>query len=254
MFSICDAVTYNSPCGPQLSVSGQSKRSSAITGSMFLVSGSLHQISASRAKKRQRSGEEADRLSVSFFVLSLVGEDRSLRSMIKRVLGFGLIQCCFVLPICCAADAPPVEASIKQLLEISHVKKLVESMETQMDGLMKNAMAQATQGQQLSPATQKEVDEFETATAAEMRSILDWSKLETMYVRIYQKSFNQQEIDGMLVFYKTPTGQAVLNKMPLVLQNTMVEVQGMLQPMMQHLQQKQQEIAAKVQAEKKKSG
>jgi len=33
MFSICDAVTYRSPFGPQLNVSGQSKRLSVMTGS-----------------------------------------------------------------------------------------------------------------------------------------------------------------------------------------------------------------------------
>ncbi len=35
MFSICDAVTYKSPFGPQLNVSGQSERLSVITGSIF---------------------------------------------------------------------------------------------------------------------------------------------------------------------------------------------------------------------------
>lgn len=173
--------------------------------------------------------------------------------MIKRVFGFALIQCFLVLPICFAADTPPSEASIKQLLEVSHVRALVDSMMGQMDGIMKNAMAQATQGQQLTPDVQKEIEQAETDVKTEMKNVLDWSKLEPMYVRIYQKSFNQQEIDGMIAFYKTPTGQAVLNKMPLVLQNTMTEVQQMLQPMMQHLQQKQHEIAAKVQAKKKGS-
>ncbi len=35
MFSICDPVTYKSPFGPQLNVSGQSKRLSVMTGSIF---------------------------------------------------------------------------------------------------------------------------------------------------------------------------------------------------------------------------
>ncbi len=173
--------------------------------------------------------------------------------MITRVVGFALVQCCLVLPICSAADTPPTEASIKQMLEVSHARALVDSMMTQMDGLMKNAMAQATQGQQLTPDVQKEIDQVESDVRAEMKNVLDWSKLEPMYIRIYQKSFSQQEIDGMIAFYKTPTGQAVLNKMPVVLQNTMLEVQQMLQPMMQRLQQKQREIAAKVQAKKKSS-
>src|SRR4051812_27040886 len=38
MFSICDAVTYNSAFGPQLKMSGQSKRLSAISGSYCCVS------------------------------------------------------------------------------------------------------------------------------------------------------------------------------------------------------------------------
>ena len=123
-------------------------------------------------------------------------------------------------------------------------------MWTQVDALMKNAMAQATQGQQMSPSEQKEVEAFEADFTGEMKKALDWSKLEPMYIRVYQKSFSQQEVDGMIAFYKTPTGQALLDKMPLVMQNTIAEVQQMMQPMMQHLQQKQQEIAEKIQAKK----
>ena len=173
--------------------------------------------------------------------------------MFTRFLGFALIQCCLVLPISSATDTPPSDASIKQLLQVSHVRALVDSMMGQMDGIMKNAMAQATQGRQVTPEVQKEIEQVESDVKTQMKDVLDWSKLEPMYIRIYQKSLNQQEIDGMIAFYKTPTGQAVLNKMPLVLQNTMSEVQQMLQPMMQHLQQKQHEIAAKVQAKKKGS-
>jgi hypothetical protein len=75
-----------------------------------------------------------------------------------------------------------------------------------------------------------------------------------MYVRVYQKSFSQEEVDGMIAFYKTPTGQALLNKMPLVMQNTMTEMQQMIQPMMKRVQQMQQEIVAEIQAKKDKKG
>jgi hypothetical protein len=173
--------------------------------------------------------------------------------MIKRIVGIFVASCCFISAICLAADAPPTEASIKQFLEVSHARQLVDSMMGQMDGVMKNVIAQLTQGQQLSPKMQKEIEQFQTDAMAETKTVLDWNKLEPMYVRIYQKSFTQQEVDGMVAFYKTPTGQAVLKKMPLVLQNTMDEVQQMMQPTMQHLQQKQQEMAGKVQAEKKGS-
>ena len=89
---------------------------------------------------------------------------------------------------------------------------------------------------------------------SELKDVLTWSKLESMYIRVYQKSFTAQEIDGLIAFYKTPTGQALLTKMPIVLQNTMNEVQQMILPMVQRLQQKQQQIASELQAQKKGGG
>ncbi len=78
--------------------------------------------------------------------------------------------------------------------------------------------------------------------------------LEPMYVRVYQKSFTQGEVDGMIAFYKTPAGQAVINKMPVVMQNTMNEVQQMMAPAVQRIQRMQQDVIAEMQAEKGKKG
>jgi hypothetical protein len=50
------------------------------------------------------------------------------------------------------SGAPPSEASIKQLLELAQAQKLIESVMKQMDGLMTQTIAQATQGKEI-PAT-----------------------------------------------------------------------------------------------------
>jgi hypothetical protein len=75
-----------------------------------------------------------------------------------------------------------------------------------------------------------------------------------MYVRIYQKSFNQQEIDSLIAMYKSPAGQMLLAKMPIVLQNTMGEMQQLMQPVMQRIQRMQQDVVAQMQAERGKKG
>ena len=131
---------------------------------------------------------------------------------------------------------------------------MVDAMFAQMHAFMKQTMQQAAQGQQLSPKIQKDIEKRHNETMTSVKELLDWNKLEPMYVRVYQKSFTQQEVDGMIAFYKTPTGQAVLNKMPVVLQNTMAEVQQMMQPMIQRMQRMQQEVVAEIQAEKNKGG
>jgi uncharacterized protein len=83
-----------------------------------------------------------------------------------------------------------------------------------------------------------------------LKEMLDWNKLEAIYVRVYQKSFTQTEIDSLIAMYQTPGGQTLLNKMPLVMQNTMGEMQQLMQPMMERLRQKQQQIAAAIQRSK----
>jgi hypothetical protein len=120
----------------------------------------------------------------------------------------------------------------------------------QTDEFMKQAIQQATQGQQIPAKVQKDIDKREAELAGFMRELLDWNKLEPMYVRIYQKTFTQQEVDGMIAFYKTPPGQAVINKMPAAMQNTMNEMQTMMGPVMQKIQRMQQEVLAEIKAEK----
>lgn len=142
----------------------------------------------------------------------------------------------------------PSEASVKQLLEIAQTHKLVDSVMAQMDNLMQQALAQATRGQQVPPKVQKDIDQRRGETIALMKEILDWKKLEPMYVRIYQKTFTQPEVDGMLAFYKTPAGQAVISKMPAAMQNTMDEMQALMGPVMQKVQQMQQDVVAEMKA------
>ena len=170
--------------------------------------------------------------------------------MLKRILLVLALSC----PVAYAVDTPPSEASIKQLLAVTEVHKLLDSWVAQMDGLMKNAMQQATQGQSVSPQIQKDIDKRVSETTSMFKEILDWNKLEPMYVRVYQKSFTQAEVDGMLAFYKTPAGQAVINKLPVVMQNTMTEMQTMMGPVMQRVQRMQRDVVAEIQAEKAKKG
>jgi hypothetical protein len=153
-----------------------------------------------------------------------------------------------------APSASPTDASIKQLLEVAQTRKLVDSVIAQMNNLMLQAIAQATKGQQISPKVQKDIDQRRDEMVSLMKELLDWKKLEPMYVRIYQKSFTQPEVDGMLAFYKTPAGQAVINKMPTVMQSSIDEMQQLMGPVMEKIQQTQQDVAAELKAENKTKG
>lgn len=178
--------------------------------------------------------------------------------MIKRIL--------FILALCAsvsygaensspgASSNPPSEASIKQLLEVAQARKLIDSVMAQMDMLMKQTIQQATLGQEVPSKVQKDIDKRQAELMGFLKELLDWNKLEPMYVRIYQKTFTQPEVDGMIAFYKTPAGQAVISKMPAAMQNTMNEMQQMMTPVMQKMQRMQQDVVAEMKAETQKKG
>jgi hypothetical protein len=169
-----------------------------------------------------------------------------------------LTRTLIALALCChfthAADTPPSDASIKQLLEVAQARKLVDTLMSQMDTIMKNALQAATEGQPVSQEVQKTFDQCRTEVVSILREQFTWDKLEPMYIRIYKKSLSQQEVDGMIAFYRTPTGQAMINKMPVIMQNSMNEVNQMMGPMMQRIQRMQQDVIAEIQAEKTKKG
>jgi uncharacterized protein len=163
-----------------------------------------------------------------------------------------------VLILCCttafAAEVPASEASIKEMLQVTEARKMVDGMFPQIEALMKSAMQQAAKGRTLSPSEQKAADHMLSEIMTEMKAELNWDDLEPLYVSVYQKSFTQSEMDGMLAFYKSPAGAAVIRKLPVVVQQTMIAMQQRMGPMMQRMQKAIQDSVSQIDAADGKKG
>jgi hypothetical protein len=146
-----------------------------------------------------------------------------------------------------AADTPPSDASIVELLNLADAPKLLDGMMGQVDGMIQESIAQSIQAQQVTPAQQTAIDKYKAAATAIMREELAWSKLAPLYTRLYRESLTQTEVDGMIAFYKTPAGQAMVKKLPLLMQKAMAELPAMMGPMMQKIQVAAQEFATELQ-------
>jgi hypothetical protein len=172
---------------------------------------------------------------------------QTLTIMIKRILLCLTITCLAAQ----AADTVPTETSIRELLAATHVQKMLDQMIPEIDSMMQKSMAQAMSGETISPDAQKLIDESRTNAVAMMKENFSWNKMEPLYIRVYQKSLTQEEVDGMIALYQTPAGQAMINKMPIIMKNSMAEMQRMMGPMMQRLQESQQKLVAEIKAKAK---
>lgn len=165
--------------------------------------------------------------------------------MIKRTV----IALALICSTAFAADTKPSTASIQELLNVTQAHKLLDSVSSQVDGMMRNMMAQATQGQKPTPAQAKAFETMRTKMSALMKEELSWSKYEPLFIKIYSESFTQEEINDIIAFYHTPGGQALVKKMPVVMQKTMQLVQQQMGPMMPKIQAIAQECQAELKAD-----
>ncbi len=120
-----------------------------------------------------------------------------------------------------SAEKPPSEASIRELLEVSNAKNLLEGMYKQVDGMLDQMLKQSQGDKPLNEAQQKLAAEMRSKVVDLLKTDLSWDALEPIYIKLYTDTFSQSDINGILKFYKTPAGNSLLKKMPLLMQNLM---------------------------------
>jgi len=146
--------------------------------------------------------------------------------------------------------APPSDESINQLLVLTKAGKLMDTVFAQMDGMMKTSLQQVTKGKPLSPEEQAIMDRQQARMIAIMKEELNWDKMKGMFVQTYRETFSQEEIDGLIAFYKSPVGQSFVDKQPEMMKRTVTLLQQHMGPMMQKIQQMSEETAKEMKAAK----
>jgi uncharacterized protein len=149
--------------------------------------------------------------------------------MIKRI-ATALVCVLISAGAVAANNAPASDASIREMLELTNARQIIEGVKGQMGAMMNTAMQNATRGQTLTPERQAIIDRMSAKMSAVASDMLTWDALLPIYMRTYRESFTQDEIDGVIKFYKSAAGQAYVKKLPLVMQNVMREMQGVMKP------------------------
>ena len=140
-----------------------------------------------------------------------------------------------IFVVCYSYAAPPSEESINTLLAATKAEKLVDGMLSNVDQMMRQSMVIALKGQKLSLEQQRDLDKISERFANILREELAWKNMRSTYIQIYKESFSQDEINGLIDFYRSPTGEAFVEKMPVVMQKSMAYTQSRITPMMQKM-------------------
>ena len=163
-----------------------------------------------------------------------------------------LLVCALTSTLAFAAGSQPSEESLRRLLAVTEAKSILEQAFPMMDQTIEASTRQALKGRTLDAQSQKVIDEMRAKLSALLRETLAWEAMEPMFLDIYRSSLSQSEVDGMLKFYESEAGKAVIRKMPLIMQNTMQAMQGRMQTLAPKVVEIQKDALAKLKAAESK--
>lgn len=141
-----------------------------------------------------------------------------------------------------AADAPATKEDIQKYLEVTRSREMMKQM---VDAMIK-PMHQMTHEQYL-----KDRDKLPPDFEERVNKMIDdslktfpWDEILQAMVPVYQKHFTRGDVNAMVAFYGTPTGQKILREMPTIMGEAMQSMMPLMQKQMEAMQERvQQQIA-----------
>tara|TARA_B100002049_G_C16046948_1_gene361639 strand:- start:400 stop:897 length:498 start_codon:yes stop_codon:yes gene_type:complete len=137
---------------------------------------------------------------------------------------------------------------IESLMSLMDMDSLIDNMYTQVEPMMKNMSDQMN----IKPSEQPIFDKYYKEMTLILKEEVSWTKMKPHVLAIYDKNFTEQQIDDIVEFYETPTGQAMLNKMPEITQQSVQISQQLLQRALPRIQATSAELAAELKAQRAK--
>ncbi len=142
-----------------------------------------------------------------------------------------------------AVAAPPTRESVDTLLAVTHTERVVQTMLDSMDRIFQGNVVAAVGGP-LTDEQRKTMEAMQARTMQIFRQIMTWDRLQPMYEQVYADTYSQDEVDGLIAFYRTPVGTSYIDKQGLVLQKSIAASQVLLKPMMEQLKAATSETVA----------
>jgi len=140
----------------------------------------------------------------------------------------------FTSPLFAIAGDTAIRPDIEELFTVMRIEK---TMQNSMDQVMKmipkmTASMTSQAASKLPPAEAEKVSArsqiMQEKSMALLQEEMSWEKMKGPMSQVYAESLTPEEVKGITAFYKSPAGQAFLDKQPVIMQKTMAMTQKMM--------------------------
>ena len=148
----------------------------------------------------------------------------------------------FASPLFTLADEAVIRPDVEELFTVMRMEKTMkDSMEQGMKMIPKMTAGMAAQSlsklppEEAAKATAMQ-QKMQEKTMALVQEEMSWKKMKGPMAQVYAESLTPEEVKGITAFYKSPAGQAFLDKQPVIMQKTVAMTQKLMMDMMPKLQ------------------
>ena len=120
----------------------------------------------------------------------------------------------------------------EEMLTLSGTPKMLKQASAQIETMQANMIRRMVKDQ----AAQEKAIEIQNKMSAMVMDEFSWDKMKADFIKLYADVYSEEELRGVIAFYKSPVGQKLLEKTP-----------EMMKASMQLMQKKMMEIMPKVQ-------
>jgi hypothetical protein len=119
------------------------------------------------------------------------------------------------------------------LLTAMHVEQQQKEMMDQMSQMVLGQVKQQMKNQgPVSDAEMAKMEERQKRLFALVAETTSWKNMKPVFIRAYADTFTEAELDGIIAFYATPAGRAMVAKQPALNTKIMGSVQAQMQDLM----------------------
>jgi hypothetical protein len=126
-----------------------------------------------------------------------------------------LLVLTLTFPLAARADEASHRAKAQEMMTLLHTQRMVQGISDNIKKQIVDAAGNVT-GPTPSPDQQAKAADFEKQADQLIDTQLGWDIMKTALTDIYTKAFTEEQLDGIIAFYKTPAGIALLENMPTV--------------------------------------
>ena len=130
-----------------------------------------------------------------------------------------------------SAQETTKQAKIERLLVLTNVDRTLDQVFEQMKSMAASQVAPGA-----TPEQSAKAHELQGKIMDLMKARMSWDQLRPQYVKVYDETYSDEEIDGILAFYQSPAGRAMLEKMPVLMSKLMAIAQSQMRDIMPEIE------------------